>query len=136
MLPHPHSRRQILTSVKYLTFNLNGLESHLIPLCMGYQGLQNLFSNWCCNQESKMAAKMAANLKNFYSRWTRESPNTTLYGLSTAAKPFLKMALQSGNQNTRWPPKWPLKYLSFNLDALESHLIPFCMGYQGMQNHS
>ena len=32
--------RQILALVKYLTLNL-GLESYLIPLCMGYQGLQN-----------------------------------------------------------------------------------------------
>ena len=28
--------------------------------------------------------------------------------------------LQSGHQNPRWPPKWPLKYLTFNLDGLES----------------
>ena len=83
-----------------------------------------------------MAAKMAAKILNLYSRWTRESPNTTLYGLSMAAKPFLKMALQSGHHNPRWPTKWPLIYLSFNLDGLESHLIPFCMGYQGMQNYS
>ena len=86
--------------------------------------------------ESKMAAKMAATFFYFYPRWTRESPNTTLYVLSTAAKPVLKMALQSGHQNPRWPTKWPLQYLYFNLDGLESHLIPFCMGYQGMQNHS
>ena len=71
-----------------------------------------------------MAAKMAAKMLNFYSRWTRESPNTTLYGLSTAAKPFLKMALQSGHQNPRWTTKWPLQYLSFNLDGLETRESP------------
>ena len=61
---------------------------------------------------------------NFYSRWTRESSNTTLYGSSSAAEPFLKLVMQFGHQNTRWPPKWPPKYLTFNLDGLESHLIP------------
>ena len=73
-----------------------------------------------------MAAKMAANFFNFYSRWTRKSPNATLYGLSTAAKSFLKMALQSGPQNPRWLPKWPpkwlLNYLKFTVDGLEDHL--------------
>ena len=44
--------------------------------------------------------------------------------------------LQSGHQNPRWPPKWPQKYLTFNLYELESHLIPLCMGYQVLQNHS
>ena len=55
---------------------------------------------------------------------TRESSNTTSYGLSRAVEPFLKFVLQSGHQNPRWPPKWPLKYLTFNLDGLESHPIP------------
>ena len=72
---------------------------------------------------------------NFYSRWTRESPNTTLYGLSTAAKPFLKLVLQSGQHNPKWLPKWPPKwppkwlrnYLKFNVDGLEDHLIPLCI---------
>ena len=54
----------------------------------------------------------------------------------TRTKPVLKMVLQSGNQNPRWPTKWPLQYLYFNLDGLEKNLILFCMGYQGMQNHT
>ena len=73
---------------------------------------------------------------NFESRWTRESSNTTCYGLSRAAEPFLKLVLQSGHHNPRWPPKWPPKYLTFNLDGLDSHPIPLCMGYQVLQNHS
>ena len=53
-----------------------------------------------------------------------------------AAEPFLKFVLQFGHQNPRWPPKWLLKYLTFNLDGLESHIIPLCMGYQVLQTHS
>ena len=25
-------------------------------------------------------------------------------------------------------PKWPLNYFTFNVDGLENHLIPLCMG--------
>ena len=39
---------------RYLTFNLYGLESHLIPLCMGYQDLQNYFWSWCCNPVTRI----------------------------------------------------------------------------------
>ena len=58
------------------------------------------------------------------------SSNTTFYGLSRAAESFLKFVLQFGHHNPRWPPKWPQKYLTFNLDGLESHIIPLCRGYQ------
>ena len=33
------------------------------------------------------------------------------------------MVLQSGHANPRWPPKWPLEYLTCNLDGLESHRV-------------
>ena len=90
-----------------------------------------------------MADKMAAKIVIFSSRWTRESPNTILYGLSRHAQPFLKLVLQSGHQNPngcqngppKWPPKMAAKLLKFNVDGLEDHL-PLCMGYQGLQNHS
>ena len=44
--------------------------------------------------------------------------------------------LQSGHQNPKWLPKWPPKwppkwfqnYLKFNVDGLEDHIIPLCMG--------
>ena len=51
-----------------------------------------------------------------------------MYGLSRDAKPFLKLVLQSGHQNPKWLPKWLLNYLKFNVDGLEDHLIPLCMG--------
>ena len=50
------------------------------------------------------------------------SSNTTFYGLSRAAESFLKFVLQFGHHNP--------KYLTFNLDGLESHIIPLCRGYQ------
>ena len=79
---------------------------------------------------------MAAKISIFESRWTRESSNTTLYGLSSVANPFLKLVLQSGHQNPRWPPNWPPKYLTFNLGGLESHLIPLFIDNPGLQKHS
>ena len=53
-----------------------------------------------------------------------ESGNVDTYGVAIR-RPESKMAA-----------KMAAKYLSFNLDGLESQLIPLCMGYQGMQNHS
>ena len=44
--------------------------------------------------------------------------------------------LQSGHHNPIWPSRWPPKYLTLNLDGLESHLIPLLMDNQGQQNHS
>ena len=88
-------QHQILTSVKYLSFNLNGLESHLIPLCMGYQGLQNLFSKIGVairTSESKMAAKMAANFVLTF----------ILYGLQNHLIPLCMGYQRLQNLSWRW----------------------------------
>ena len=36
--------------------------------------------------------------------------------------------LQSGHQNPKWPPNWPLNYLTFNVDGPENRQIPLSMG--------
>ena len=62
-----------------------------------------------------MAAKIAAKIFNFNLDGLKSRLITIfmLIWISRAAKPFLKLVLQSGHQK----PKWPLKYLTFNLDG-------------------
>ena len=56
-------------------------------------------------------SKMAAIQRDFgqYLTLDLESCNTTFYGLSRAASPFLTLVLQLGHQNPTWPQTYSAK---------------------------